>query len=88
LQDRQQDLAQLGLSVVEKFLKSKPQSLEVVQLAPASNSGIFPFTMQNDEPLEVVNLSDDIDEIGDSPRHKRHKSTSDKETSNQSQDKE
>ena len=75
--DTNQELAQLGLSVVEKFLKTKPPKLGVVQLAPNSTEvhkrGFVSGSHAN--PLEVVNLSDDIDAVVDPPPLKRHKTT-------------
>lgn len=71
-----QDLEQLGLSVVEKFLRTKPSKFDVVQLAPCSRD-IDPSKRMSksiEAPQEVVNLSEQVDLV--ESRTKRHKCNS------------
>ena len=71
-----EDLAQIGLSVVEKFLKTKPPKLGVLQLAPTSRDAHKRgfVSAGNEEPLEVVNLSEEV-KVDLDPPSKRLKST-------------
>jgi len=69
-----QDLRTIGLSVVEKFFKTKPPKLGVVQLAPNSHEAHQRgFVSGSNDPLEVVNLSDELAQSGASSQPKRQR---------------